>query len=128
MNRTAFTVGFVTALLLVALSIVALSWGAPPTDLPHSVEHIRPAYVLPQQQASALAVPDPKTAPPTGVVVVTNCHSIVGIVVSDSEGSLHPMNLEGLSNPQVSKLIDKIPQKLVVDTGCTAEPDRQPIF
>lgn len=91
-------------------------------------EKITPAHVYPQEQASALAVPTTDTSPPASVVLVTTCHEIVGVVVVDLEGSLHPMNLEGLSNTQVSRLITNIPQKLVVDTGCPADPNRQPIF
>lgn len=91
-------------------------------------EKVAPAYVPEQAQASALAVPAPNVAEPVSVVIVTVCNQIVGVVTADSEGTVHPLNIEGLSDGRLKSIIAKFKQRLVVDTGCKVEPDRQPIF
>jgi hypothetical protein len=93
-----------------------------------SAEPVTPAYVAPQEQASALAIPSQTMSPPVSIVVVTVCNQIVGVVASDSDGNVHPLNIEGLSDARLKLIIARISQRLVVDTGCKVEPDRQPIF
>lgn len=94
----------------------------------NAAEKIAPAYTPEQSQASALAVPPPAQSPPASIVVVTVCNQIVGMVVADAEGNLHPLDIEGLGDGRLKSIIAKIPQRIVVDTGCATEPDRQPIF
>lgn len=91
-----------------------------------SAEKITPAHVFPQQQAAALAIPAPNAL--TAVIVVTACNQVVGVVAVDNEGNIHPINIEGVGETKLKALLGTISQKLVVDTGCTAEPNRQPIF
>lgn len=107
------------AILLAALTLSVLAAAA---------EKVTPAYVPEQSQASALAVPAPSAAEPVAVVVVTVCNQIVGIVASDTEGVIHPLNIEGLGDGQLKSIIAKFKQRLVVDAGCKVEPDKQPIF
>lgn len=104
--------------LLAALAITSAQAG----------EKIPPAYVPEQSQASALAVPAPNAAKPVSVMVVTVCNQIVGIVATDDEGALHPLNIEGRGDSELKSLIARFSQRLVVDAGCKVEPDKQPIF
>lgn len=94
----------------------------------NAAEKVRPAYTAPQEQASALAVPSPSAPAPASIVVVTVCNQIVGMVVADVEGTLHPLNIEGLGRSQLQSVIDRVPVRLVIDAGCVAEPNKQPIF
>lgn len=91
-------------------------------------EPITPAYTPEQAQASALAVPTPNAAPPVSLVIVTVCNQVVGIVAADAEGNLHPLNLEGLGDGRIKSILARVPQRVVVATGCHAQPEQQPIF
>lgn len=93
-----------------------------------AADHIAPAYVPEQSQAAALAVPEPVSAPPASLVVVTVCNQIVGIVASDTEGHIHPLNIEGLGEGRLKSIIAHVPERIVVQAPCHAEPDKQPIF
>lgn len=104
-------------MLLAAFAVVA-----------QAAEKIEPAYVPEQAQASAMAVPAPSAATPVTVVVVTVCNQIVGVISTDTEGMVHPLNIEGLGDSQLKSIIARFKQRLVVDAGCKVEPDRQPIF
>lgn len=100
----------------------------PSTDTHVNTEHIPPAYTAEQAQASALAMPSPIAAKPSSLVIVTVCNQIVGIVAADTEGNIHPLNIEGLGDARLKSIIERVPQRIVVDAGCQTEPDRQPIF
>lgn len=114
------TAAFILAIIVIAAE--TLIWKAA------AAEHITPAFTPEQSQASALAVPTPNTAAPASIVVITVCNQIVGIVAADTEGNLHPLNIEGLGDARLKSIIARIPQRIVVDAGCQVEPDRQPIF
>lgn len=92
-----------------------------------AAEKVPPAYVAPQEQASALAIPAAGPTPQS-VVVVTVCNQIVGMVAADSEGAIHALNIEGLGDAKLKSIIAQFPRRLVVDAGCQVEPDHQPIF
>lgn len=110
------------------VSAAAITAAVAADTKPRTAEHVTPAYTAEQAQASALAVPAPAAAPPASLVVVTVCNQIVGIVAADTEGNLHPLNIEGLGDGRLKSILARVPQKVVVDTGCAAEPNRQPIF
>lgn len=113
-------------LSIVSICLMSLCYAV--HDKAQAADHIPPAYTAPQEQASELAVPSPQAAPPASLVVVTRCNQIVGIVAADTEGNLHPLSLEGLGDGKLKSIISRIAQRVVVDTGCPAEPDKQPIF
>lgn len=73
-------------------------------------------------------MPSPSAAKPSSLVIVTVCNQIVGIVAADTEGNIHPLNIEGLGDARIKSIIERVPQRIVVDAGCQTEPDRQPIF
>lgn len=95
----------------------------------HAGEKVPPASALPQQaQASELAVPETPAAKPVAVLAVTLCNQVVGVVATDAEGALHPLNIEGWSDSQLKAVLASFGQKLAMDVGCPKEPDKQPIF
>lgn len=93
-----------------------------------AADHIPPAFVPEQSQAAELAVPTPAASPPASLVVVTVCNQIVGIVASDTDGHIHPLNIEGLGDGRLKSIIARVPERIVVQAPCLAEPDKQPIF
>lgn len=91
---------FALTSMLALLSMAAVA-GAPPT--------------APQEQASALAVPEPEQSTLiTGAVVVTHCNLIIGLVLIDAEGKPHPVQLEGRSRQDVQLILNAVPAAGVV--------------
>lgn len=95
---------------------------------PQAAEKVTPAYVPEQAQASALAVPAPATPAPVAVIVITACNQVVGVIATDATGTIHPLNIEGLSEEKLKAILASFQQLLVANTGCRAQPDKQPIF
>lgn len=80
----------------------------------------------PQEQASNLAVPQPAEASPSSVMAVVYCNKLSALAVIDSEGTIHPVNLEGLKSGDVMKIMQLVPADRVksANMGCSADPSK----
>ena len=84
-------------------------------------EKSAPAYVPEQAQASAMAVPDPAAPQPVSILVIVKCGRIIAMAISDTNGDLHPVNLDGMSDVTVKALVEKVPKRLVANVGCKSD-------
>lgn len=109
-----FFVALATALVAVHLAGYALAG-----------EKVTPAYVPEQAQASALAIPDPAAPKPVAVLVIVKCGRIVGVVVTDSTGDLHPLDIEGVTSAKIKAFVESAPKHLTANVGCKADIDDQ---
>jgi hypothetical protein len=70
---------------------------------------------LPQQtQASHLAVPTPAAPQPVSILATTLCNKLIGLVVVDSEGNLHPVPIEGMTPKEVHQIVSTVPAEKVL--------------
>ena len=85
-----------------------------------------PNYTAPQEQASALAVPQPAAPTPASVLVVVFCNSVVGLVVIDDTGTVHPVPLKGMTKESVNSVLALVPSEKVIamNVGCPASPSK----
>lgn len=79
-----------------------------------------PNFTAPQEQASALAVPQPVTPVPASVLAVVFCNSVVGLVVIDDTGTVHPVPLKGITKENVNSVLALVPSEKVIamNLGC----------
>lgn len=85
-----------------------------------------PNYTAPQEQASALAVPQPAAAAPASVLVVVFCNAVVGLVVIDDTGTVHPVPLKGITKETVNGVLALVPAEKVIamNIGCPANKSK----
>lgn len=84
------------------------------------------AQTAPQEQASNLAVPPVKAAEPSSVMAIVYCNKISGLAVIDTEGTIHPIVLEGLKSADVIKIMESVPADRVksANMGCPSDPSK----
>lgn len=87
---------------------------------------IASAQTAPQEQASNLAVPPVKAADPSSVMAIVFCNKISGLAVIDTEGTIHPITLEGLKSADVIKIMQSVPADRVksANMGCPGNPSK----
>lgn len=87
---------------------------------------VPPNFTMPEGQASNLAVPQPAEASPSSVMAIVYCNKISGLAVIDSEGTIHPINLEGLKAAEVLKIMQLVPADRVTSAnmGCPGNPSK----
>lgn len=109
-----------------SLLILVLSAAVSPARAQTPPITVPPAFTAPQAQASNLAVPVPGEPDPSSVIAVVLCNKIVGLAVVDTEGTVHPMNLEGFSGADVMKIMQQVPAGRVTsfNTGCPGNPSK----
>lgn len=82
-----------------------------------------PNYTAPQEQASALAVPQPASEPdPMNVVVIVLCNNVVGLFVTDTSGEVHMYpfkDKDDVSN--IQRFVDGAHNKSI-NLGCPGTP------
>jgi len=102
-----------TLMLLAVLLSSAVSAQTAPITVP-------PNFTAPQEQASALAVPAPSAAKPSSIMAIIYCNKISGLAVIDTEGTIHPVSIEGLSKSDVLKIMQTVPADRVkaANMGC----------
>lgn len=85
---------------------------------------VPPNFTAPQEQASNLAVPQPAEAAPSSVMAVIYCNKISGLAVIDTEGTIHPVSLEGMKPADVLKIMQSVPADRVkaANMGCPGNP------
>jgi hypothetical protein len=66
------------------------------------------ATVPPQSQASNLAVPDPQPAKLESAVLIYSCNKLDVFFVVDVEGQVHPVDLTGMGEVDVLKILKPI--------------------
>lgn len=85
-----------------------------------------PNFTVPQGQASNLAVPQPAEASPSSIMAIVYCNKISGLAVIDSEGTIHPITLEGMKPADVMKIMQLVPADRVksANMGCPGNPSK----
>lgn len=80
---------------------------------------VPPNFTHPQEQASAMAVPPAAPAPSSALLIVA-CNKAIGLLIADTEGTLHPINVEGWSKEDVTKVLQSVPASRVIsaNVGC----------
>lgn len=85
-----------------------------------------PNFTAPQEQASALAVPQPVGSAPASALAVLFCNSMVGLVIIDDTGTVHPVPLKGMTKESVARLLALVPSEKVIglNLGCPSSPSK----
>jgi hypothetical protein len=93
----------------IALSVLALDFAA--------------AGTAPQEQASSLAVPQTAEPAASSVLAVVLCNDIVGMVVVDAIGGLHPVPLTGMTKQSADAVLHLVPadRAISINVGCPSD-------
>lgn len=102
MKSTLQGLGFIAAIIVMSIgSMIATAY----------------SQTTPQEQASALAVPDQRPQPKT-VVAVVLCNTVAGLLVVDDSGEVHPSRFT--SKEDVKRLQATVPadHNFALNLGC----------
>lgn len=107
-----------SAILVATLIFGSVLAATPPITVP-------PNFTAPQEQASNLAVPQPGPAPASELAVVY-CNQMVGLVVIDDTGAVHPVSLKGATKESITAVLALVPSSKVVamNLGCPGDPSK----
>ena len=106
-----FTPFIVLGALLALFATAVARSATPPITVP-------PNWDVPEQsQASALAVPNPEPVPKT-VLSVIQCNNLIGLIVIDDTGEVHPYHYTSKEDAQSVQALVPADHNIAVNVGC----------
>jgi len=79
---------------------------------------LAPVYAgtLPEQaQASNLAAAAVQQPQPHSILAATHCEQLIALVVIDNAGDMHPVQLKGLTDADIHKIVSLVPAEKVLN-------------